>query len=160
MSGMVETDVEDPSYIGAIAHTNNTGELSALYYSVRRALTRARHAGLEEIHSDSTYAINMTTGKWLPKVRRTRKMIELLRRTWRQLQRRRPGEVRLLHVRSHTQVPGNELADWLAERGAAGMETSRAAAHRWLSAWVQKAAKQAEAEVTDAGTHRDPTGVG
>ena len=48
---------------------------------------------------------------------------------------------------------------WLAERGAAGVETSRAAAHRWLSAWVQKAAKQAEAEVTDAGTHRDPTGV-
>ena len=63
-------------------------------------------------------------------------------------------------MRSHTQVPGNELADWLAERGAAGARTSRATAHRWLSAWVQKAAKQAEAEVTDTGTHRDPTGVG
>jgi hypothetical protein len=45
MSGIVETDAEDPSYLGAAAHTNNTGELSALYYSIRRALTRARHAG-------------------------------------------------------------------------------------------------------------------
>ena len=29
---------------------------------------------------------------------------------------RRPGEVVLCHVRSHTLVPGNEAADWLAER--------------------------------------------
>ena len=38
MSSMVETDEDDPTYLGATTHTNNTGELSALYYEIRRAL--------------------------------------------------------------------------------------------------------------------------
>ena len=146
-------------WLGAEAHTNNTGELSALYYALRRALSRPSGQGLEEIHSDSTYSINMTQGTWLPNVKRTKPMIGLMRRTWRQLQRRRPGEVRLVHVRSHTQVPGNELADWLADRGAASIRTSSAQAHRWLAEWVGRAQQRVRDEAR-GGTLGDPTGVG
>jgi ribonuclease HI len=159
ISGTVEVDPDSDEWLGAEAHTNNTGELSALYYALRRALHRPRGQGLEDIYSDSTYSINMTTGTWLPKVRRTKPMIELMRRTWRQLQRRRPGEVRLRHVRSHTQFPGNELADWLADRGAAGERSSSAQAHRWLAGWVERARQRVQDEAR-GGTLGDPTGVG
>ena len=67
--------------------------------------------------SDSLYAINMTTGRWLPKSPRNREMVARMRELWRRLQRQRDGEVELRHVRSHTNVPGNEMADWLADRG-------------------------------------------
>ena len=40
------------------------------------------------------------------------------------------GEVRLQHARSHVLVPGNELADWLAEKGTHG-ETWGAMHGRW-----------------------------
>ena len=45
-------------------------------------------------------------------------MVADMRRLWRQVQLRRPGEVTMCHVRSHTKVPGNELADWLAAAAA------------------------------------------
>ena len=133
--GAVQVRPEESDYIGASAHTNNTGELSAMYWALQRALQRPQNHGQEEIHSDSLYAINMTTGKWTPKAKRAREMVCLLRRTWRQLQRWRPGEVTLRHVRSHVLVPGNELADWLADAGRCGSRESAASAHRWLQRW-------------------------
>ena len=72
------------------------------------------------IWTDSLYALNMTTGTWLPRKKRCRVMVSHLRCAWRDLQRARPGEVRLRHVRSHIKVPGNELADWLAEMRPGG----------------------------------------
>ena len=59
------------------------------------------------------------TGHWMPrrKGKRNAPLISTIRGMWRRLQRRRPGEATLRHVRSHIKVPGNELADWLAERG-------------------------------------------
>ena len=66
MSGEVVTDSTQKEHIGAVAHTNNTGELTAMYYAMRRALTRTRNAGQEVIWSDSLCAINMSTGKWMP----------------------------------------------------------------------------------------------
>ena len=65
--------------MGASAHTNNTGELSALMVAIRRALRRPPQVGAEVIHSDSLYAINMTTGKWRPRVKRNMDMIAQLR---------------------------------------------------------------------------------
>ena len=44
-------------------------------------------------------------------------LIAQLRAMWRALQRSRPGELELRHVRAHVRVPGNELADWLADQG-------------------------------------------
>ena len=125
LSGCVQTDPKEHDYVGAVGHTNNTGELSAIYWAIQRALQRPAQRGREEIHSDSLYGINMTTGVWVPKVPRTREMICLLRRSWRLLQRRRPREVRLRHVRSHIKVPGNEAADWLADTGRGGGNGAR-----------------------------------
>ena len=146
--GTVEKDREEPEYIGAQAHTNNTGELSAMYYALQNALTRPVGAGAEDIHSDSLYAINMTKGKWMPKVRgrgtgkRNAGMIKRLRTLWRRLQRKRPGEVELRHVRSHTMVPGNEIADYLAEQGThgcVGLVDHLAGARRWVKDWLATA---------------------
>ena len=97
--------------------TNNTGELVALLIALRRAANRPRHSPKEVIWVDSLYARNLTMGIWLPRgenmslVRETRGM-------WRKVQSMRGRHaVRIEHVRSHTAVPGNELADQLAEMG-------------------------------------------
>ena len=88
--------------------------------ALQRALRRKRGAGREEVHSDSQYAINMTTGRWRPRKKINAELIEKMREMWRHIRRARPGEVTLHHVRSHVCVPGNELADWLADLGKTG----------------------------------------
>ena len=122
IAGKVQTDPTGPRYMGAAAHTNNTGELTGMRVALQAAGKRGRGAGGEVIHSDSLYAINMTTGKWMPKSRgtgrRNASMIAEMRREWRAVQRKRPGEVTIRHVRSHIKVPGNEIADFLADAGA------------------------------------------
>ena len=67
VAGRVATEEESPAWIGATAHTNNTGELTAMHYALQRAAARAPGKGKEVIWSDSLYTINMTTGMWLPK---------------------------------------------------------------------------------------------
>ena len=136
--GEVCTDPAKPEYIGACANTNNTGELTAMHYALTRALTRKRGAGTEQIRSDSQYAIHMTTGKWLPKKRHSHAMIHALRHMYRRLQRERPNEITLQHVRSHVLIPGNELADWLAETGVghASVQVCTGHAEKWLVKWM------------------------
>ena len=124
-SGMVETDRKKPGWIGAKAHTNNTGELTAMHIAICRALKRPRGTGREDIWSDSLYTINMTTGKWTPKSKRNAHIVGDLHSLWRRLQRERPREVKLRHVRSHIKIPGNELADWLADQGREERNVSR-----------------------------------
>ena len=55
--GMVEKERGEPEYIGAQAHTNNTGELTAMYVALCAALARPYGSGREIIWSDSLYAI-------------------------------------------------------------------------------------------------------
>ena len=146
-SGTVQDDNKEPDYIGASAHTNNTGELTAIYEALATALRRPRDAGGEVIWSDSLYAINMTNGKWKPKCVRNREIVSRLRGLWRRLQRARPGDVQLRHVRSHVKVPGNELADWLADGGQARAHPTLREAERWLADWIdtqQRAALRAQ----------------
>ena len=158
-SAQVQTDPVAHDWIGATAHTNNTGELSALMVAVRHALQRPSQVGAEVIHSDSLYAINMTTGKWRPRVKRNMDMIAQLRVMWRTLVRRRPGEVRLEHVRSHVLTPGNEIADWLADRGAGGMRTSVQHARAWAARLVHVAGGMRGASTPRCGaTHCGDTG--
>ena len=114
---------------------HHMGELTAMHKALQRAATRASGKGKEVIWSDSLYTINMTTGLWLPKRKRNDKIIARLRHTWRWLQRARPGEVSIRHVRSHTKVPGNELADWLAEQGRIGGRQAARSASAWLARW-------------------------
>ena len=70
---------------------------------------------------DSTYAINMATGRTLPARGRNcanRLLATRLREAYRQLQQERGDDVRIGHVRSHTGNRGNEAADKLANMGA------------------------------------------
>ena len=117
MLGAVQHEPSEPGDIGARACTNNTGELSAMYYAIERARGRARGRGKEIIWTDSLYTMHMTTGRWMTRSKRNAVLVRALRAKWRRLQRTRPGEVELRHVRSHTECPGNELADALADRG-------------------------------------------
>ena len=80
------------------------------------------------------------------------------------------------HVRSHIAVPGNELADWLAEMGRHGgarEEVGVVAAGRWLRQWMAGVARRAgrgAARPASDHTHAhaatipntlgDPVGVG
>lgn len=106
---------------GNLGHTsrasNNTAELSALYNALHRAAQRPCDAPPEDIHTDSLYARNVTLGLWRGKRRVHATMICNLRRLWMRVQAKRGrGAVRILHVRSHIGIPGNELADALATR--------------------------------------------
>ena len=57
-------------------------------------------------------------GIWLPRKGKNIGLVKQLRQEWRQTQIRRGRHaVRVEHVRSHTGVPGNELADRLADAG-------------------------------------------
>ena len=59
---IVEGDVDLPRCIGATKQSNNTAELTALYYALRRARRRGRGAPAEDICTDSLYARNVTLG--------------------------------------------------------------------------------------------------
>ena len=109
-----------------------------MHYALQRAAARTPGKGKEVIWSDSLYTINMTTGMWLPKRKRNNDVIARLRHTWRWVQRARPGEVSIRHVRSHTKVPGNELADQLAETGRVGGNPTAREASAWLTRWRAK----------------------
>ena len=59
------------------------------------------------------------------------------------MQRGRPGEVTIRHVRSHIKVPGNEIADFLADAGASDMllpgqrvDAAMREAVTWTRAWL------------------------
>ena len=142
----VEDDTTQAGYVGARAPTNNTGELTALRAALCTAMARPRGAGDEDIWADSLYAINMTTGRWRPKCKRNTIMVGDMRCIWRKLQRLRPHEVRLRHVRSHVKVPGNELADWLADLGRHFESVSRERAEEWLKAWLHRQQRWIDSE--------------
>ena len=149
---MVQDDPAADDFLGAAAHTNNTAELSALYHALRRALSRKERDENETIYTDSLYAKNMATGKWMPKKKhRNSEQIRNIRSLWRKVQRARQNRVRIVHVRSHTKIPGNEIADWLADRGAKGRptkhmdktSTSLWSAMTWTREWLQKTLEEA-----------------
>ena len=149
---MVQDDPAADDFLGAAAHTNNTAELSALYHALRRALSRKERNENETIYTDSLYAKNMATGKWMPKKKhRNSEQIRNIRSLWRKVQRARQNRVRIVHVRSHTKIPGNELADWLADRGAKERptkhmdktSTSLWSAMTWTREWLQKTLEEA-----------------
>ena len=121
-AGTVQDRQEDPDYMGGPGHTNNTGDLSAMAYALRRALTRKTREtaraytqthSLREKHDDRPVDAQTTAPKHPPNI----EPISNLRRLWRRTQTRMPGTVDhavdIVHVRSHIEIPGNEIADWL-----------------------------------------------
>ena len=162
---MVQDDPAADDFLGATAHTNNTAELSALYHALRRTLLRKGRQEQETVYTDSLYAKNMTTGTWMPKKgHRNSELIRNLRSLWRKVQRARQNKVRIVHVRSHTKIPGNELADWLADQGAnksptGDMERSTVSlwsAMTWMREWLRVAMTEARPEGPRAESARPP----
>ena len=116
-------------YDGATRHSNNTGELTALLRAVRWVAAQPVGDRLE-LCVDSTYAIGIALGRFVPRARNA----ELARRVQQEYAclraSRPPGTVTIRHVRAHARSPGNETADRLAklgaELGAAADATARA----------------------------------
>lgn len=103
--------------------SNNTGELRAIVDVLRTLLDDPRKL---IIYSDSKYAIQCLG--WAPGWRRKDwrtasgapvQNVELVREMVR-LHSARAGPTELVHVRGHAGIAGNEAADRLARRGAAG----------------------------------------
>ena len=117
-AGRVITDPKRPEYIGAAKHTNNTGELSAVYHALTRAPSLLRPGEELVIMPDSQLAICTTTGAWASK-----KHTELVRRNRAAFAKLREQgtTVRFQHVRAHRGHAMNEAADELAKKGAAGL---------------------------------------
>ena len=114
---VLEGKSNPPMYLGARKQSNNTAELSALYYALHRAAQRSSDEPPEDIHTDSLYARNVTLGLWRGKRGVHATMIRNLRCLWMRVQAKRGrGAIRILHVRSHIDVPGNEMADAIATR--------------------------------------------
>jgi ribonuclease HI len=121
MPTLPDTRAADRDHIslGATRHTNNTGELTAMYRALHRAAHRVEgKTGYEDIWTDSLYTLNMTKGKWTPKKGKNGAIIRRLRKIWKTVQKNRGVDtVRIRHVRAHIGKPGNEMADQLAEKG-------------------------------------------
>ena len=127
---------------------------------LQRAVARPARRGRELVHTDSLYAMHMTTGRWMPRKqgRRNAPLIAKLRALWRRVQRRRPGEVELRHVRSHIRVPGNELADWLADQGRSAFAQADMTdeADGWMTTWIRQHAATTRQPGAGGGTERPP----
>ena len=77
------------------------------------------------------------------------------------------NEIELVHVRSHTKVPGNEIADWLAERGSSGtLSGATRAAAEWADRWMREHGSASETGEGGSGgaragaSHLAPGGLG
>ena len=109
-TGPVQTDPTKPDYIGALVGSNNTGELSAIYWALVYA-DRLRPDSEVEIRGDSMYAGKMATGEWRPKS--NQKLVQNVRDRW----LTSVCELTWSHVRAHRGYKWNEEADQLAKLG-------------------------------------------
>lgn len=110
-SGRVITDSNHPLWIGAEIGSNNTGELTAIYYALEWAKENATKV---MIYSDSNYALNMTFGNWKPST--NKKLIQEIRSYADYVSRF--ITIEHSHIRAHSGFKWNEVADRLADKGA------------------------------------------
>jgi len=128
-SGRVITDSNHPLWIGAEIGSNNTGELSAIYYALEWALhnnrltttevtmtnkSASKYEGKVTIYSDSNYALNMVFGNWKPST--NKKLIQEIRSFADYVSRF--ITIEHSHIRAHSGFKWNEVADRLADKGA------------------------------------------
>jgi ribonuclease HI len=105
-SGFVVTNPFDSCYLGASRVTNNTAELSGIYW----AMYWTWWSKLKEatIYSDSAYAVHVCRGQAVAQA--NREMVKLIRSSLLQS----PG-VKLRWIKGHAGMKFNELADRFAK---------------------------------------------
>jgi len=107
------TDAQAGNFIGAEVGSNNTGELSAIYYALD--IMDELHEDDEiTIYGDSQYAGNMANGNWKPK--ENKELVANIRRLW-QSRQEQSLIFNWAHVRAHAGHKWNELADQYANEG-------------------------------------------
>ena len=113
--GPVVLDETEAHYLWATAHTNNTGELTALAKALTVALKKFEgHPAT--ICYDSEYAANMTQGTWMPK--ENQGLIKCCRELCELLQAKQ--DITWQWIKAHSDTIGNDKADELANKGADG----------------------------------------
>ncbi|CAK0864590.1 unnamed protein product, partial [Prorocentrum cordatum] len=127
--GPTVTNVSDPCYIGATQHSNNVGELSALFFGLSwlrgHLSTAARQPAKAIIEYDSEYAAGV-----IQRRTRARQNLTLVLRA-RHIYDQISSSIEWRKVESHTGQFLNERADHLANCGASGMYCGLPDATRW-----------------------------
>lgn len=113
--GKVITDNTEENYIGADVGSNNTGELSAIWWATRWSMINLEPTDIITIYGDSEYAGNMATGNWKPK--QNKELVRSVRNLWQEALLTQLN-ISWAHVRAHQGFHWNEVADALANEGA------------------------------------------
>lgn len=115
--GKVVTKADHPKFIGAEVGSNNTGELSAMYWALSIIQDNNDTNDVFTIYGDSMYAGKMASREWRAKenVSLVRKVAEL----WDTLERE-GHNFSWLHVKAHSGHKWNDRADHLASIAANG----------------------------------------
>lgn len=111
--GQVVTDSSSPLHRGAEVGSNNTAELSAIYWALD--WIRSSDATEVDLYSDSKYALGVVFGSW-----KASKNVELVSKC-RQLAvllEANSVKVNAQHIKAHTGFRWNERADALAYAAA------------------------------------------
>lgn len=123
--GPVVLDAASPLFLGAEVGSNNTGELTAICEALLWLRDCDRSTRSAAIVYDSIYAAKITTGEF--RAQKNQRLAAEARGLLREVQAKR--RVRLLHVKGHSGQRWNEVADALANRGAAGQRCTQG---RWV----------------------------
>jgi ribonuclease HI len=136
--------------------TNNYAELLALFLVLQRLLGLSRALGTGYfppvyIFIDNLYAINTAQKKWV-----ATSNLSLLREIYPLLaQLRSRTSVTLIWVPGHCNVPGNEIADWLAKQGSKGVSSSTPPPPHILDILMQVPAASSEPDPDPRQDHAD-----
>ena len=114
-AGPVITDPDEISHVGAEVGSNNTAELSAIWWAlyIMRALSLLGDVEVT-IYGDSEYAGKMANGSWKPK--ENKELVKNVKAIW-QRTLLNCNSLVWAHVRAHQGNYYNEMADELANRG-------------------------------------------
>ena len=131
LSGPVSLDKSSPTFLGALQHTNNTGELTGITEAIMWLLHVDPDTDRDVLlRPDSEYVMGAAIGDTTPE--RNKDMVLFLQNAYAQLLEQRNGKVKWSHVRSHTNHKWNDRADLLATKGAKlHLSQSQAPGDRW-----------------------------